>query len=165
MVRDKFFFDYATRFQYSHPTPEVFYRLLAEHFGEAIAQSTTAAFEDILDWDPKVSEVSSEGSNASQWRNHFRLERSGNFNIPIDVELEYSNNEKLRIIWFNHDSEFTWEQLEQDRLLSVRIDPENKLLIDKNRFNNISHSAEPRWFIEWLIFATTWLNIPWLGGL
>lgn len=70
------------------------------------------------------------------------LQRVGEFIFPVEIEIVFEDGEMIRETW---DGKSVWKKFrytKPSKLLSARIDPENKIPLDIN-FTNNSKSVEP----------------------
>jgi len=70
------------------------------------------------------------------------LRRKGDFVMPVEVQINFDNGEKVREHW---DGQSRWTKFsyqKKAKVESAEIDPDHKILIDRNDFNN-SQTAEP----------------------
>jgi hypothetical protein len=61
--------------------------------------------------------------------------------MPVELEIVFDNGEKVREQW---DGQSRWTRFgyqKKAKVVSAEIDPDHKVLIDRNDFNN-SHTVE-----------------------
>lgn len=89
--------------------------------------------------------------------------------MPVEVEIKFDNGEKIREHWdgVTRWTKFTYEK--KAKVESAEIDPDHRIQIDRNDFNN-SYSAEAhgkpaRKLTNYWLFATQWLGqaLAWWG--
>jgi hypothetical protein len=97
------------------------------------------------------------------YRSYVWLQRKEDFAMPVDVEIKFENGEKIREHW---DGAGRWTRLgpyeKKTKLASAEIDPDHKVEIDRNDFNN-SYTAEAngkpaRKVANYWLFVTQWLS-------
>ena len=82
--------------------------------------------------------------------------------MPIDIEVKFVNGEKVREHW---DGQARWTRLgyqKKSRVESVEIDPDHKIHIDRDNFNN-SFVREPnskptQKISNYWLFVTQWFS-------
>lgn len=98
-----------------------------------------------------------------------RIRRKGQFRFPVDVQLVFSNGDTLRDHWDGQDPWKKYVFIRPDRLLEVQVDPEQKILLDRNWTNNsLTLRPYPRGILKQtfrFLFATQFLldQPEWLG--
>lgn len=83
------------------------------------------------------------------------INREGNLNLPVDVQIILSNQDTINQIWMAKQQSKTLE-FEHD-IFSVNIDPENKIFMDRN-FNNNSFIIQKTRFTRYLTKSITWVQ-------
>ncbi len=90
------------------------------------------------------------------------LHRKEDFVFPVELEVKFSNGEKVREHW---DGQSRWVKFQYEKkakVESAEIDPDHKILIDRNNFNNsltAEENAKPRNKLSnYLLFVTQWLG-------
>jgi hypothetical protein len=83
--------------------------------------------------------------------------------LPAEVEIKFDNGETIREHW---DGVSRWTKLgpyeKKAKIASAEIDPDHKIQIDRDDFNN-SRRAEPNGkaaskLTNYWLFATQWLG-------
>ena len=87
--------------------------------------------------------------------------------MPVEVEIKFDNGEKVREHWdgVSRWTKFTYEK--KAKVESAEIDPDHKIQIDRNDFNNsYTEEANPKparklenfWMFltQWVAQALTW---------
>jgi hypothetical protein len=69
------------------------------------------------------------------------IHRKEDFIFPIDVAIKFDNGEKVREHWDGQSRWIRYSYQKKAKLESVAIDPDSKILLDRNNFNN-SHTEE-----------------------
>jgi hypothetical protein len=90
------------------------------------------------------------------------LHRKEDFVFPVELEVKFSNGEKVREHW---DGQSRWVKFQYEKkakVESAEIDPDHKILIDRNNFNNsltAEENTKPRNKLSnYLLFVTQWLG-------
>ena len=109
-----------------------------------------------------------EDGEGGNYRTTVVVTNQGNVEYPVEVLVRFADGEEVREHW---DGSYRWVRFayERDaRLERVIVDPDNRLIIDRNRANN-SFIAEPerradvRWALKLLlVIQNLWQT---LGGL
>ena len=105
---------------------------------------------------------SRKGDKNTVYRSYVWLQRKGDFVMPVEVEIKFDNGEKVREHW---DGASRWTRFAYEKkakVESAEIDPDHKIQIDRNDFNN-SYTAEPhgkpaRKLTNYWLFVTQWLG-------
>jgi len=90
------------------------------------------------------------------------VHRKADFTMPVDVEIKFDNGEKVREHW---DGQKRWTKFSYEKkakVESAEIDPDQKIHIDRNNFNN-SRTAEPNGkpaakVSNYWLFVTQWMS-------
>jgi hypothetical protein len=97
------------------------------------------------------------------YRSYVWLQRKEDFVMPVDVEIKFENGDKIREHW---DGASRWTRLgpydKKTKVASAEIDPDHKLQLDRNEFNN-SYTAEAngkpaRKVANYWLFVTQWVS-------
>jgi len=149
---------YAERFRYRHPRPDDFFAVVRE-FGDGARAGELAldwprfwqqAFHDNRTLDFGVHRLVNQGVPGDtpgdvplRWDVVLELRRYGDFVVPVEVRVGWDDGGSTDLVW---DGEEPWVRYrwpgEGRRAVSVEIDPERKLLLDRDWLNN-SALAEP----------------------
>jgi len=167
---------YFMKYRFTHPTKEDFLKTIEEVSGKSLRWYFNQAFYGSQVLDYRVMRVDSfpvnwyeqkgpgfgnrEDAN-TVYHSTVWLHRKEDFVMPVEVEIRFSNGEKVREHW---DGQSRWTKFTYDkkaRVESAEIDPDHKILIDRNLFNN-SYVAEPnpratRKLSTYWLFLTQWL--------
>jgi hypothetical protein len=167
---------YFMKYRFTHPTKEDFLKTIEEvsgknlrwYFDQAIYGSPVLDYEVRrienfpADWyeehkDRKKTEKDDTLYNSFVW-----VHRKDDFVMPVELEVVFSNGEKVREHW---DGQSRWTRFAYQRkakVVSAQIDPDHKILIDRNDFNN-SRTTEPhgkpaRKVTNYWLFITQWVG-------
>jgi Peptidase family M1 domain len=167
---------YFMKYRFTHPTKEDFLKTIEEVSGRDLRWyfNQTIYGSPVMDY--KVLKIDSfpvnwyeEKKNAGKddkdtvYRSFVWLQRKEDFVMPVDVEIKFENGEKLREHW---DGVSRWIMLgpyeKKTKIASAEIDPDHKIQIDRNDFNN-SYTAEAngkpaRKVANYWLFMTQWLG-------
>jgi hypothetical protein len=149
---------YFMKFRFTHPTKEDFLKTLEEVSGKDLRWYFNQAVYGTQVLDYEVSKIDSfpvswyqDEKNSAGKKNDDKdtvylstvwLRRREDFVMPIEVEIKFANGEKIREHW---DGQSRWTRFQYEKktkVESAEIDPDHKILLDRNNFNN-SRTAEP----------------------
>ncbi len=167
------------RYRFTHPTGADFLNTLNEvagqnldwYFKQAVSGTQVLDYaveqvqSDPLDWYQKHP---STGKGA-QYRSYVVVHRIGGFVFPTDLEVKFDDGEVAHETWDGHDRWVRYTYVKPARIISAEIDPEHKILLDRNFYNNsytVRADARPRnkltvWgtFVrEWVFQLCAWLT-------
>jgi hypothetical protein len=147
---------YFMKYRFTHPTKEDFLKTIEEvsgrslrwYFNQAIYGSQVLDYKVLriesfpVNWyQEKKSRFQKEDKN-TVYRSYVWIQRKEDFVMPVEVEIKFDNGEKVREHWDGASrwTKFTYEK--KAKAESAEMDPDHKVLIDRNDFNN-SYIAEP----------------------
>jgi hypothetical protein len=174
---------YFMKYRFTHPTKEDFLKTIEEVSGKNLRWYFDQAIYGSQVLDYKVSRIESFPVNWFEekkgafhnedkntvYRSYVWLQRKEDFILPVEVEIKFDNGEKVREHWdgVGRWTKFTYEK--KARVESAEIDPDQKIQLDRNDFNN-SYSAEahvkPGWKLgNYWVFMTQWAGqaLAWWG--
>ena len=144
---------YFMRYRFTHPTGEDFLKTIEEvsgqnlrwYFDQAVYGTNVLDYEvlsiqsDRVDWYEKKPPPAKEGQTL--YRDAVLVHRKGDFIFPVEVEIKFSNGEKVRERWDGRDRwvRFTYER--KARVVSAELDPDHKIPLDRDFFNNSKTEA------------------------
>jgi hypothetical protein len=176
---------YARRFRFAHPGPEDLIAVFAESLGERPAATFRTAMFDKGWVDYAVDDVWSRRAKSpaglfdrkgtrettprveqDAYEGGARIRRRGTLSFPVDVELVLEDGSTRRVSWNGEGEETQIPWSGPVALRAVRVDPEDRVLIDANPQNNAAkteetHGPAPR-VLERLTYAAE-LALQWLG--
>jgi hypothetical protein len=145
---------YFLRYRFTHPGAEDFLKTIEEvsgqnlrwFFDQAVYGTQTLDYSvdrirsDRVDWYKPNPPPEKKGETL--FRTDVLVRRLGDFVFPVEVEIKFDNGETLREKWDGRDrwARFTYEK--RARVLSATVDPDRKVWLDKNFFNN-SKTVQP----------------------
>ncbi len=169
---------YFMKYRFTHPTKEDFLKTIEEvsgrdlrwYFNQAIYGSPVMDYKVLkvesfpVNWyeDDKSKSAKKDDKN-TVYRSYVWLQRKEDFVMPVEVEIKFDNGETLREHW---DGVSRWTKLgpyeKKAKLVSAEIDPDHKVQIDRNDFNNsytVEANGKPAHKVAnfWL-FLTQWLS-------
>lgn len=145
---------YFMRYRFTHPTKEDFLKTIEEvsgkdlrwYFNQAIYGTQVLDYEVLkvssypVDW---YKENLKEKKGETEYVSNLWIHRKGDFILPVEVEIKFDNGEKLREHWDGQDRWVRYAYQKKAKIESVEIDPEHKIFLDHNNFNN-SYVTEAR---------------------
>ncbi|HMJ12572.1 MAG TPA: M1 family metallopeptidase, partial [Polyangiaceae bacterium] len=149
---------YARHYRFEHPSPKHLVAALRETLGNDAARALEQALFERGTIDYVVREVAStrarkaagvfdrktgretlypeQDDSSGDWIGRVAVYRYGELELPVEVELVAQDGSRERRRW---DGRGTWTALNyrgKSRLVSARVDPERRILLDDNLFNN-----------------------------
>jgi Peptidase family M1 domain len=172
---------YFLRYRFTHPTAEDFLKTVEEVSGKDLRWYFNQAIygTNILDYE--ILDAQSEPLNpdklkrpASQsapdtYRTTVAVHRKGDFIFPVDVEIKFDDGKSLVEHWDGRDRWVCYVYDRPAQIVSAEIDPEHKVLLDLNLYNNSYRAKEDKraihklsdiWMFvcEWLAQLLAWLT-------
>jgi hypothetical protein len=181
---------YFTRYRFKHPTSADFMNTIQEFAGQDLTWYFDQAFQgtqvldyevrsirsDRADWyndspaPAKSASLKSDSSKAAPaYRDTVLIHRIGDFICPVDVEIQFDDNEIAREHWDGKDRWIRYSYTKPAKIVWAQIDSPYAIWLDRDFYNN-SKSAEPDrratrklsnlWLFvsEWLGQALAWLT-------
>jgi hypothetical protein len=139
---------YFTRYRFTHPTKEDFLKTVEDvsgknlrwYFNQAVYGTQVLDYEvlslnsDRVDWYNKQAVPEKNGQTV--YRSNVVLHRKGDFIFPADVAIKFDNGEVVREHWDGQDRWVRYTYEKKAKLVSAEIDPDHKVWLDRNFFNN-----------------------------
>jgi hypothetical protein len=137
---------YFLRYRFQHPTGTDFLATIAEVSGRADLQpyfdqaisgtrildyAVTQASSEPVDWWKKTPK-----NYKGPWRTVVALHRRGDFIFPVTVEIKFKDGSKVRENWDGVDRWVRYTYVKNSKVVSAEIDPDHRVLLDKNYFDN-----------------------------
>jgi Peptidase family M1 domain len=138
---------YFMRFRFTHPSKEDFLKTIEEvsgknlrwYFNQAVYGTQVLDFaahrvESVpVDW---YQEKHEEKKGQTAYHSTVWINRKGDFIFPIDVDIHFDNGESVREHWDAQDRWVRYEFEKKAKVESLVIDPEHKIQLDRDNFNN-----------------------------
>jgi hypothetical protein len=145
---------YFMKYRFTHPTKEDFLKTLEDisgkdlrwYFNQAVYGTQVLDYEVLsansypTNWFEEKKKDKKDGKDAKDkdtvYQSYVTVHRKGDFIMPIEVEVKFDNNEKVREHW---DGQSRWTRFsyqKKAKVVSVEIDPDHTIHIDRDNFNN-----------------------------
>jgi len=169
---------YFLKYRFTHPVKEDFLKTIEEvsgrdlrwYFNQAVYGSQVMDYEVSriesipVNWyeDKKDRKKDKKAEDDTVYESSVWLRRKQDFVMPVEVEIKFSNGEKVRERW---DGQSRWTRFayqKKAKVTSAELDPDHTIQIDRNDFNN-SFVVEPnpkptqKLSTYWL-FVTQWIG-------
>jgi len=97
------------------------------------------------------------------WLSRVTARRLGELTLPVEVLIEFSDGEQVIERWDGGERSITWTWQKPAEVVSVIIDPEEKLVLDVNRTNNswmsrADHRGARKLVLRWLFWVQSLLE-------
>jgi hypothetical protein len=144
------------RYRFTHPTKEDFLKTIEEvsgrdlrwYFNQAVYGTQVLDYEVLkvdsapVDW---YKEKFKEKKGETEYESEVVIHRKGDFIFPVDIAIAFENGDQVREHWDGGTGQDRWIRYtyqKKAKVATVEIDPDHKIQIDRNNFNN-SNRAEP----------------------
>jgi hypothetical protein len=169
---------YFMKYRFTHPVKEDFLKTIEEVSGKDLRWYFDKAVYGTQVLDYEVRKVDSFPANWYEdekkgagkkkddkdtvYLSTVWLHRKGEFVMPVELEVKFTNGEKVREHWDGQSRWVKFQYEKKGKIESAEIDPDHKILIDRDNFNN-SRRAEPnpkatRKLSNYWLFVTQWLG-------
>jgi len=161
--------EYFLRYRFKHPTGTDFMKTVEDvsgqdlswYFGQAISGTNVLDYE-IEDAHSDPVKWYEKSSKDDQYRTYVTVHRKGDFVFPVDLRVTFDDKSTATEHWDGKDRWVRYEYIRPTEVATAEIDPEHKILLDRNSFNNsYSVTADKRATHKlaniWL-FASEWLS-------
>jgi hypothetical protein len=171
---------YFMRYRFTHPTGEDFLKTIEEVSGKDLRWYFNQAVYGTQVFDYEIDDAHSDplkwwdvsrlhpGAPDGIYRTYVTVRRKGDFIFPVDVLITFDDKSTVTEHW---DGKDRWVRYQYDRkaqISSAQIDPQNKLGLDRDFFNNSyneqSDSSALHKFRNLWLTASEWLSqlLAWL---
>jgi hypothetical protein len=172
---------YFMKYRFTHPTKEDFLKTIEEVSGKNLRWYFDQAIYGTQVMDYKVLRLESLPLNWYQdkkrgsdnkntlYRDTVWVQRKGDFAMPIDVEIKFSDGSEVREHWKGDSrwTQFTYQK--KAKVESAEIDPDHNVMIDRNNLNNSyseqANAKAAHKLANYWMFATQWVSqaLAWWG--
>jgi hypothetical protein len=161
---------YFQRYRFSHPSKEDFLKTVEEVSGQnlrwfydqAVYGTQVLDYEVLqarsarLDW--YVEKPPEEKKGETMYRTTVVIHRKGDFIFPEDILLKFDDGESATQHWDGKDRWIRYTYDKKAKLVSAEVDPEHKVFLDTNYFNN-SYVEEENPKAKWkIVNYWTWMS-------
>jgi hypothetical protein len=175
---------YFMKYRFTHPTKEDFLKTIEEvsgknlrwYFDQAVYGTQVFDYEVLkidsfpVNWYTEAGKgLGKKEDKNTVYQSTVWLHRKEDFIMPVEVEIKFDNGEMIREHW---DGKARWTKFAYEKkakLVSAEIDPDHKVLIDRNHFNNSrtseANSKPTRKVANYWVFLTQWMSqaLGWWG--
>jgi hypothetical protein len=139
---------YFMKYRFTHPTQEDFLRTVNEVAGQDLGWYWQQAVYGTQVLDYKVRRAESvrvdwankdapdEKKGETLYQTDVLIQRLGDFVFPVTAEIKFDNGETIREKWDGADRWKRFVYLKKAQVLSVEIDPDHQITMDKDYLNN-----------------------------
>ncbi len=145
---------YFEQYKFTHPTGTDFLKAIQDvagqdlswYFTQAVSGTNVLDYEvlgirsDRADWYVKNPPPAKSGQTL--YRDTVLVHRKGDFIFPVETQVRFDDGENVREKWDGRDRWIRYEYMKKAKIISAEVDPDHKVLLDKDFFNN-SYTAEP----------------------
>lgn len=138
---------YFMKYRFTHPTQEDLLRTINEtaqqdlgwYWQQAVYGTQTLDYEVLradsepVNWYDKNLE---EKKGETAYETQILLHRKDDFVYPVEAEIKFDNGETTRVRWDGRDRWVRYVYVKKAKLLSVQIDPDYRVTLDKDYLNN-----------------------------
>jgi hypothetical protein len=167
---------YFMKYRFTHPTKEDFLKTIEEisgkdlrwYFNQAVYGTQVLDYEVMkldsfpVNWYEEKEGAGKKNDKNTVYHSTVWVHRKEDFIMPMEVEIKFDNGEKVRERW---DGQTRWTRFSYDKkakVESAEIDPDHKIHIDRNNFNNsrtVESNGKPaRKVANYWLFCTQWLS-------
>ena len=166
--------EYFMRYRFKHPTGTDFMKTVEDvsgqdlswYFNQAVTGTNILDYE-IVDARSDAVKWYDRGPKDNQYRTDVTVHRKGDFIFPVDLRVTFDDKSTATEHWDGKDRWVRYEYIRPAEIATAEIDPDHKILLDRNSFNNsYSSKADDRaankleniWFFacEWMSQLFAW---------
>jgi hypothetical protein len=149
---------YTRKFRFQHPTTADFLGVMQSELGDSAVTALTQAFSERASVDYLVREISNapisaaagvfdgptgrqqkkpeQPHQAAQYASRVVVYRHGTLQLPVEIALGFEDGTNQLRHWDGSGSTFNVDNVGPSQLVSVNVDPEQRILLDDDRSNN-----------------------------
>ena len=149
---------YTRKFRFQHPTKADFLAVMQSELDSGAVTALSSAFSERATVDYLVREISNAPISAAagvfdgpggreqkkpeappqaaQYASRVVVYRHGTLQFPVEIELGFEDGTKQRRHWDGSGFTFNVDNVGPSPLVSVNVDPEQRILLDGDRSNN-----------------------------
>jgi hypothetical protein len=167
---------YFMKCRFTHPTKEDFLKTIEEvsgrnlrwYFDQAVYGAQVMDYKVLridslpANWYEEKKKDADKDDKNTVYRSSVWLQRKGDFVMPVEVEIKFSDDSKVREHWdgVGRWTKFSYEK--RAKVVSAEIDPDHKVQIDRNDFDNSytdeANKKPARKVTNYWQFMTQWLG-------
>ena len=146
---------YFMKYRFTHPTQEDLLRTINEVAGQDLGwywqqsvfgtkvldYKVRRADSTRVDWAQKDAPDEKKGETV--FETQVLLQRLGDFVFPVTAQVKFDNGETTRETWDGRDRWKRFVYVKKAKVLSVEIDPDHQITMDRDYLNN-SIATEPQ---------------------
>jgi hypothetical protein len=167
---------YFMKYRFTHPTKADFLNTIEEvsgkdlkrYFDQAVYGTPVMDYKVLridslpVNWYEEKKKGADKDDKNTVYLSHVWLQRKEDFVLPVEVEIKFDNGEKVREHWDGVSRWTSFAYVKKAKVVSAEIDPDHKVHIDRNDFNN-SYTAEAngkpaRKVTNYWLFAEQWVS-------
>jgi len=159
---------YYQRYRFTHPTGADFLTTVQEvsgqdlswYFDQAVSGTKVLDYEvldirsDRADWYEKHPRA----TGPVLYRDTVLVHRKGDFIFPAETAVRFDDGENVREKWDGRDRWVRYTYLKKAKVVSAEVDPDHKVALDRDFFNNsrtaAAHSGAARKLEVYSLFLT-----------
>jgi hypothetical protein len=135
---------YFLRYRFTHPTGADFLNTINEvagrnldwYFDQAVSGTSILDYEVLSLRSSRVKWWEPSGKGQPLYDNLVLVHRKGDFVFPIQVRIRFDDGKTVDAQWDGRDRWIRFSYVRPDRVVSAEIDPEHKVWLDRDVFNN-----------------------------
>ena len=169
---------YFMKYRFTHPTKDDFLKTIGEvsgrdlrwYFSQAVYGSPVFDYEVLkinsspVNWyqDEKTRKAQDKDKKNILYQSYVWLHRKDDFVMPVEVEIKFDDGEKIREHWDGQSRWIRFSYLKKAQVESAELDPDHRIFLDRNNFNNsyvVKENLRPA-----LKLSNYWLLVSqWIG--
>jgi hypothetical protein len=135
---------YFLRYRFTHPTGADFLNTINEvagrnldwYFDQAVSGTQILDYEVLGVHSSRVKWWESRGKGQTLYDDTVLIHRKGSFVFPIEVRVRFDDGKTVNEQWDGRDRWIRFSYVRPDLVVSAEIDPDHKVMLDRNFFNN-----------------------------
>jgi Peptidase family M1 domain len=138
---------YFLRYRFTHPTGEDFLKTmedvsgynLGDYFSHGVYGTNILDYEirdvhsDPVNW---WEASATRGTGGRMYRSYVTVHRNGDFLFPVEVKVMFDDGSSANELWQGGDRWIRYTYERKAQVVSAQIDPNHKVWLDRNFFNN-----------------------------
>jgi hypothetical protein len=168
---------YFLRYRFTHPDGDDFMKTIEDVSGHDLGDYFKHAFEGTNILDYEITDVHSDAvkwweplpTSGRTYRSYVTLHRNGDFVLPVELKVTFDDGSSVNELWNGGDRWIRYTYERKAQVVSAQIDPNHKVWLDRNFFNNsrtvyaddrATHKLLNIWgfLSEWLSQMAAWIT-------